>query len=405
MFVATHTLNMNDSTKNQKLEALNRVFSPSAPILTRDFFFGRMKQLDRVASAIRERGQHIALYGERGVGKTSLANIIEKSLIGAVTAKVTCNRTENFTDVWRKIFKHVHLVKERDGMGFRVKKKEKEIFQLDLFLRREEVDSTDILPTMEKVDNQVLFIFDEFDSITSSGARIRMADTIKSLSDNAPHVTVLIVGIAESVNDLIGDHPSIERCLKQVKLPRMSENELTEIIENGLSSLDMIISNGVKNDIVDFSIGFPHYTHLLSKYAAKSAILSGKNKIDRHDFDDAVEKAVNNVRASIKETYLKATVTTKKESRFEHVLDAASIVDEDEHGTFRAKDLEDPLNKLTGKDLRTQSFVYNLGKLCRDERGEVLQKVGVVKGQSRYRFKNPLLRAYIRLKLYMSGRM
>ena len=52
------------------------VFSPAAPIRARDVFAGRTDQVRRTVDAINQSGQHALIYGERGVGKTSLANVI-----------------------------------------------------------------------------------------------------------------------------------------------------------------------------------------------------------------------------------------------------------------------------------------------------------------------------------------
>lgn len=50
-----------------------QLFSPAAPINAADLFAGRREEIKRFISAIDERGRHVILYGERGVGKTSLA--------------------------------------------------------------------------------------------------------------------------------------------------------------------------------------------------------------------------------------------------------------------------------------------------------------------------------------------
>ena len=81
---------------------------------------------------------------------------------------------------------------------------------------------------------------------------------------------IVLVGIATNVNELIGNHPSVERCLKQVLMPKMSNKELEEIILKGLNKLEMKINDGAKELIIDYSIGFPHYTHLLTKYSAEN---------------------------------------------------------------------------------------------------------------------------------------
>src|SRR5262245_7615521 len=53
----------------------NRTFSPAAPIDQLTLFAGRIQELRRVIDATTTRGQHVVIFGDRGVGKTSLANI------------------------------------------------------------------------------------------------------------------------------------------------------------------------------------------------------------------------------------------------------------------------------------------------------------------------------------------
>ncbi|MBL7190705.1 AAA family ATPase [bacterium] len=381
------------------LKELERVFSPSAPINIRELFFGRQEQLENVEDTIKERGQHAILYGERGVGKTSLANIIEIIFRNITVAKITCNRTDTYNDIWRKIFKRVSLYQSQEGIGFNAKKKEIKS-QLDFFLPKEkEVDINDILLVFNEVNSSLLFIFDEFDSFKNTETLLKFTDTIKALSDNAPNVTLLIVGIAESVNDLMGSHESIERSIKQIKLPRMSKDELIQIIDNGMKRLKMQMEPNVKNKIIELSNSFPHYTHLLSKYSTKRALKKNLRTVDQNCFDEAIEEAVTNAQESVRNAYHQATMTSRGKTKFKDVLSACALVEEDEYGTFRASDIIDPMNKLTGREHILQSFSYHLGTLCQNEKGEILQKIGPQK-QCRYRFKNPLLKSFIRLKLH-----
>ena len=54
-------------------------------------------------------------------------------------------------------------------------------------------------------------------------------------------------------------------------------------------------------------------------------------------------------------------------------------------------------NELTVKLAHNGNITYNLNKLCTKERGEILLKL--VKGvNTRYRFINPMMRAYVKLK-------
>jgi transcriptional regulator with AAA-type ATPase domain len=51
-------------------------FSPSAPISRVTLFAGRDNQIMRCIDIVYRRGQHGIIFGERGVGKTSFANLI-----------------------------------------------------------------------------------------------------------------------------------------------------------------------------------------------------------------------------------------------------------------------------------------------------------------------------------------
>lgn len=161
--------------------------------------------------------------------------------------------------------------------------------QLDLFPpEKKEITSIDIQNKLEQVKSNLLFLFDEFDSVSVREVQVAFADTIKALSDNAPHVTIGIVGIAENVDHLIGKHASLERCVKQVEMPRMSKSELAEIIRKGVGLLEMTVGLEVTTQIVNFSSGFPHFTHLLAKFAAKRAILENMAVIGQEHLEGAI---------------------------------------------------------------------------------------------------------------------
>jgi replication-associated recombination protein RarA len=71
---------MSAQTWENRKNQLNDLYSPSAPINSEKLFYGRKEQLNKIHEAVDERGLHIVLYGERGVGKTSMANILTVSL-------------------------------------------------------------------------------------------------------------------------------------------------------------------------------------------------------------------------------------------------------------------------------------------------------------------------------------
>src|SRR5690349_13972486 len=89
-----------------RLELVASAFSPSSPITIKELFSGRVAQLNRVWDVLHQNGQHALIYGERGVGKTSLAQVAKDSH-GGLSAYYTCNSGDNFASIWRHIFEEI----------------------------------------------------------------------------------------------------------------------------------------------------------------------------------------------------------------------------------------------------------------------------------------------------------
>jgi len=386
-------------TKEEKLAVLNLVFSPTAPIKQKDFFHGRIVQLTKIVEAINETGQHAILYGERGVGKTSLANIMVSSITNLFPVKVTCNRQDDFKSLWKQAFDSVQFSTTIQGIGFNPQQKE-EIKTLGQYINKtEDLRPSDIVNLIRQINgNHFLFVFDEFDNISNRKTRTSFADLIKSLSDNVSNVTIVIVGIADNVEELIGSHQSLERCLKQIKMPRMSSTESSEIIEKGFVQLEINISNPVKNQIVEFSSGFPHYVHLLCKYGAKELIENDRTDFSSAYLKIAIKTGIENTNEQLRLAYQKAINDPKEDSKWKAVLHACATSDTDQFNCFKIGEVLKQYNLISGKKVISNNIIYNLNQLCTKDRGEILKKSG--KGiNTKFRFLNPMMRAFVKLKI------
>ena len=97
-----------------------------------------------------------------------------------------------------------------------------------------------------------MIIIDEMDRIgNKEETTTLLADTIKTLSDHSIDSTLILVGVADSVNELIHEHKSTERALAQIHMPRMSDPELFEILKKALVPAQMTIEDEARNKIAD----------------------------------------------------------------------------------------------------------------------------------------------------------
>lgn len=376
---------------------VNQVFTPSAPINSRTLFAGRTKQIQSVLGAVYSRGQHAILYGERGVGKTSLASIIHDLMVLASKdpiqiAKYTCGNTTTFEGMWRSIFKQ--LTVERDAGTL----------TLDALLP-ENPGSEDVLELFQNADVPAVVVIDELDTISHTDTVPILADTIKTLSDHSIEATLVLVGVADSVDGLIEEHQSIERALLQVQMPRMSRTELMEIIDKGLDSSqsDMAIAPELKDDIASLSQGLPTFTHLLTKYAALHAIEGGRTNITAGDLQAAISEAVDKLQQTIKSTYHTAT-SSSRDNLFKEVLLACALAPIDDLGYFPAGALRAQMKKITGEDYQVPAFAKHLNDFSSSSRGNILEKKGQTR-RFRYRFTNPMMQPYVLLRGLAEGRI
>lgn len=376
---------------------VGRVFTPAAPIDQKDLFAGRNEQLRRVVDAISQRGQHAVIFGERGVGKTSLANVLAEFLRtrGQVVAPhVNCDGGDTFTSLWRKVFAEINLVRETRNLGLRGGSQQ-ELTRVSDTLAGD-LTPDDVRRQLTHLGQQVLLIviLDEYDRLPNGALNRTLADTIKTLSDHSVPATLVLVGVADSVDELIGEHRSVERALVQVQMPRMSIAELHQIVTNGLSHLGAEVESEALDQIGALSQGLPHYTHLLGLYATRQAIDRGSLRLSVADVKAAVSEAIKNAQQSIVSAYHKATMSARQGSLYSQVLLACALASHDSLGYFQAADVRGPMSHIKGKIYDIPTYARHLNDFCEQSRGPVLQKTGV-KHRFRFRFVNPLMEPFV----------
>ena len=203
-----------------------------------------------------------------------------------------------------------------------------------------------------------------------------MADTIKSLSDYSVNATILLIGVADSVNGLIKEHHSIERALVQILMQRMSNIEIEEIVGKGVERLDMTIKDDAKSEIVNLSQGLPYVTHLLALHSARAAISRKNTQIERKDVNEGMKKALEKWQESIKAAYYRATKSHQPGHIFKEVILACSFAENDDLGYFSAANVREPLRIITKRTYDIPNFARHLKQMSGEDRGGILQRTG-----------------------------
>lgn len=393
--------------------ALSKVFKPSAPTDDPELFRGRGHELAALASAMQEEGQHAIVFGERGVGKTSLAYmgaaVFQEATPGGLSVRLPCGADDGFGSVWAKLVSRLQAAIDtqddsyRDLLGGVVDRIE------DMFL--DPVTPEVVSRALNLLSSRVgiLIVVDEFDRINGYEHSAAFADLIKQLSDDLVPCTICLVGVADDVSGLIAGHASIDRSLRQVFMPRMTQEELSAIVEKGSavfsdrSGYALDIEPSAVSSIARLSQGFPYYTHLLASMVGKKAILDASHSIHRSDVFAALVDAQQAAEPSIKDVYYRATLAARSDATFEETLLACALAKVDVKGYFAASDVRSPLERLLNMPRRNSDFNAHLRRFS-EQPPYVLESDATTRAV-RYRFANPLMKPYVFMRGISSGRL
>ncbi len=143
-----------------------------------------------------------------------------------------------------------------------------------------------------------------------------MAETIKALSDHAVRATIILVGVAENIDELLGEHESISPNIVQIQMPRMRLTELEEIINKGQRHLGMTFNGDSLATITSLSQGFPSYTHLLGLHSVKQALNDLTLNVRSPHVQRAISKAVELADHTIRDAYRKGINSPRKHNLY-----------------------------------------------------------------------------------------
>jgi hypothetical protein len=376
-------------------------FTPSSPVKEPDLFAGRWPQIAQVLGAVGQQGRHVILYGERGVGKTSLAGLThefwarDSRLSDCLAVRYDCAPDDTFPGIWASIGELLMDALAKNNLPEPPSNTWRDIY--------DEIRAGGATPhlvrrMLDLLNRPIIVVVDEFNQLRDETANALFSSTIKSLSDHSVEATIVLVGVANDVDELVAEHESIRRALAQVQMPRMEIREVEDLITKGYTRAGVLADEGVIWLLAKLAQGLPHYGHRFGQEAAFAAIARGSRVVQRQDVNKAIQEAVATTEQSIQAAYQRATYSPQsKTAKYKEVLLACALAPTDDQGYFSAGNLRDPIFRVTGVQWKIPQYVGHLKKFCGPDKGSVLQVTGV-DWQRAYRFVDPLLRAYVVLK-------
>lgn len=366
-----------------------RTLFDGAPIYEEDLFAGRSAEVHRILEAVFSRSKHAVLFGERGVGKTSLSNIFwkrfNKMTRRFVVARVQAGPHDDFSSLWIRALEELRV----SGASLKL-----DGFD-DIIVDFEAVTPTMVRREMQKcgAGSIPVIIVDEYNEVTTNDAKKLTANLVKELYDFSVSATVILVGVAENIIELIGDHQSAVRAIVEVPLNRMSNQELKEIIQKRTNRTVMSFSGDAIWTIIVLSRGLPYFTQTLSRHAALQTISDRRLVVTNEDVEKSMTRFVADSETGFKDRYREAT-RSNQDNYFRESLLACALAHTDEDGYFTANDLVEPYSAIMKERKRIAHFEKHLRRFTTDDGGNILAKRGGDR-QQRFRFSDPMMQPYV----------
>jgi Cdc6-like AAA superfamily ATPase len=398
-------------------DVLRRHFTPARPISSSEYLRGREAKLRQIDRAFNSEGKHIFIYGDRGVGKTSLARtaaLIHSSSDGTPPT-IECAKDitafQLLRDIAMRCLPAEGLINAattkrsiKAGIPYLSGEIAQEIKKGTIPPINSVNDALAIVSYVAQLNQKApIIIVDEFDVIQDEETRRTFASFMKHISDQEVPIKFIVCGIGDSLDEMIGSHLSTGRYLMPIELDRLPHDARFEIIASAADELGVKVDRETIIRIGHISDGFPYYVHLLGEKLFWTIWDDDKTIIAStpQHFEIALREASAEAEPSLKRTYELAT--QKYNDDYQQVLWAVA---DDSKLRRQMKDVYESYKRIMSSPkyrgmalLDLQKFYQRMNSLRNIRHGSILRTAAA----GWYEFRENRLRGYVRLVAEREG--
>lgn len=279
---------------------LRTAYTPAQPVTDPRMFAGRTEVLTSLIRAIEHQRLHAVIYGERGIGKTSLVHVFTQAARDAryLVVYVPCGADSDMNEMFRALAAEVPLLFHSD-YGPTSPEAERGASLADI-LPSVPITARLASDILAKIaGTRLLVLLDEFDRAESKQFRMNIAELVKNLSDRSVRVQIVIAGVAGNLTELIEYVPSIQRNVFAMQVPKMTAAEVRHLVQNGEDFSGVRFDDASIRYVVAVANGFPYLASLLSHHAGLAALDKGQMAVSVGEVSLAVNEALAEIKGRI----------------------------------------------------------------------------------------------------------
>lgn len=396
-------------------EALKQNLSPTTPIRSAEHLHGRARKLEDIRRALLQPGRQVFIYGDRGVGKTSLAQTaaFEHQSASKNPILLGCDPSSSFYQVAEDLASRllnldptvIKQTSQRKGalgwMPFASAEMQKAIEKGHIPKLKSMNEAVAAVSHIASAySTKPVVVIDEFERIQDASERALFADFIKQLGDQSIDVKLIFCGVGAALSELLDTHHSCYRYLSAIELERLPLQPRLDIISGASRAIGLTIEDTTRYRIALISDGFPHYIHLITEKLLWEVYGDRKDvaiTAPQH-YIDAVRAAVVDIEPRLRTIYEKSVL--KYGDDYEPVLWAVA----DHHELKRrSADIYESYRRImlsrSAEPLSREKFNTRMNLLKRSTHGAILKATR----QGWYEFSEAVVRGYVRLRAEARG--
>lgn len=403
--------------RDQFGKRLNQRVFPAHPIDRIEHLHGREKELDRIEKALFADGRNVFVYGDRGVGKSSLAATAAAQYQSADAAPIDicCSPNSTFSSLIANVAYQATKVSRlrstttntSTGLTTRFFQVEDGVTQANRNLHdeiRSVTDAVEVLREAAQIHSEKpIVVLDEFDRIADPSERTQFADLLKQLGDKRIPIKLIITGVGSSLEELLGAHGSAIRQLETIELPRLGWEGRWDIIRSVAKAFGLFINRDEEVRIAAVSDGYPYYVHLVMEKLMWHLFEEPYvvTEVLKAHYQCAIRDAVASVAAELKRPYEMAI--KQRSGDYEEVLWAtADSESSHRYPSEMYSSYEFIMKQVSGKiPLDSEKFKNRIRSLKKNSCGAILVPDPEIRGVYTYREK--MLRGYVRMQAEANG--
>lgn len=408
----------------KKLEP-NDVFSPGKLPINPGNVYAQRGKIEKKTLKSLKRGFIPLVFGEYGVGKTSMVRHILKPYekknrlvnIESVAHKSlsdvfkSCLETLNYEVQVRttRSREHTEGKAEEGELSFNSSalsakyKSEKNEKTSNIITTENELYVTS--PSDSKFmklcdDNQLALILDELHNANESFIK-ELVVFIKTYGNaNCKNFKIILLGTSSDPDRLVQQDTGIDRLIEDCHLESMRDDEAKQLITEGMHKLNVTVEDTALKKLVKMCVGSPNILQYVCLEASEAALDRETHVIYSQDIEDAISEYVNSKASRLYRSYKGAIETVGDKMYRKQILRAISESD-DEYVTMQQ--ICNKVSEFLKTDVKSTDVSGSLRKLKTTEFGNILKDVKKPDGsgniQNYTTFVDPALKAFIRMQI------